>query len=101
MENKFGQLFQKYDTDGDGRLGRADFERMMGGMLERLGGGGGGGNGGGQMVGSAAVKVSAEVSKKLGRGLIDWLMVGWLVGWRGAPVAMRLLLYGELYVRIS
>lgn len=29
---QFGQLFAKYDTDGDGRLGRADFERMINGM---------------------------------------------------------------------
>ncbi|CAM9117886.1 unnamed protein product, partial [Pylaiella littoralis] len=41
----FGQLFQKFDTDGDGRLGRADFERMIGGMLERLGGNSGSGTG--------------------------------------------------------
>lgn len=34
---KFGQLFQKFDTDGDGRLGRAEFERMIGEMLEELG----------------------------------------------------------------
>lgn len=31
---QFGQLFQKYDSEGYGRLGRADFERMMRGMLE-------------------------------------------------------------------
>lgn len=34
---KFGQLFQKFDTDGDGRLGQAEFERMIGEMLEELG----------------------------------------------------------------
>lgn len=34
---KFGQLFQKFDSDGDGRLGRAEFECMIGEMLEELG----------------------------------------------------------------
>lgn len=34
---QFGQLFQKFDSDGDGKLGRADFERMIGGMLDTLG----------------------------------------------------------------
>ncbi|CAM9899756.1 unnamed protein product, partial [Laminaria digitata] len=42
---EFGQLFQKCDSDGDGRLGRADFDRIMRSMLEGLraenGGGGG------------------------------------------------------------
>lgn len=33
---QFGQLFQKFDADGDGRLGRGDFERMIGGLLGRL-----------------------------------------------------------------
>ena len=33
---KFGQLFQECDTDGDGRLGRADFDRIMRSMLEGL-----------------------------------------------------------------
>eukprot|EP00903_Cladosiphon_okamuranus_P011998 g11267.t1 len=42
---EFGQLFQQFDTDGDGRLDRADFERMLGGMLERLGGNHGGSRG--------------------------------------------------------
>ncbi|CAN0056187.1 unnamed protein product [Ectocarpus sp. 4 AP-2014] len=40
---EFGQLFQKFDTDGDGRLGRADFERMVGGMLDQVGERGGDG----------------------------------------------------------
>ncbi|CAM9137098.1 unnamed protein product [Ectocarpus fasciculatus] len=40
---EFGQLFQKFDTDGDGRLGRAEFERMVGGMLEQFGERGGDG----------------------------------------------------------
>ncbi|CAM9207788.1 unnamed protein product [Scytosiphon promiscuus] len=45
---EFGQLFQKFDTDGDGRLGRGDFERMIGGLLGRLDGAGSGGVGGGR-----------------------------------------------------
>ncbi|CAB1096679.1 unnamed protein product [Ectocarpus sp. CCAP 1310/34] len=40
---EFGKLFQKFDTDGDGRLGRADFERLVGGMLEQVGERGGDG----------------------------------------------------------
>lgn len=31
---QFGQLFQKFDADGDGRLNSAEFEKLMCGMLE-------------------------------------------------------------------
>lgn len=31
---QFGQLFQKFDADGDGRLDSAEFEKLMRGMLE-------------------------------------------------------------------